>query len=399
MFKSLLIYGVSEGLAKMAPFVSSMFLAALLSAEAFGFLGIILIISELLFVVISINLQVILRITYFQSDMHAISRRCSSHLVASTVIFVAAIPTVWLILRINVILCILFVSYAWLRTVSSFYLTILQCRKKSFSYSVANILYVSCLAFLSVLIVWVYDDYLCWIVAAFMASLFQFLWLNFQVFRQEKLLSITFCSVKEFIKSVTLGVLFMPQALGWWLKVAGDRFAISKWYSGDVLGEYTLAFQYANVALTITAVLNLVAIPDINELLQRKNNSDLKWVIGKNILIATIGMLMLLLAGGIVLDVYFAGKYPNSKFYFIVLCVSMFPQVLLLLVINIEYYVNGATFVAKLVLVAFLAQFLINYYVVAPNFGVEEVVLAGGIINVVCLYLVLRKIRHILWSN
>jgi O-antigen/teichoic acid export membrane protein len=396
MILNIIKYGISEGLAKIAPFLTTLYVAKFLSPEVFGKYSLILVMFEISFIIISFNIQATTRIDYFKEDSDSFNSIKQNHFILSVFIALLGLFAIFFVEEKDRIIVAVLLLSALMRTGSVFILAIFQCSKRVNAYIVTNVLFVTILSGLTYTLVNMGASFYSWLYAMFFASAIQLvLAMRLYGFKQ--------CTVyfPQAIRLDTLkimfipAVLFMPQAIGWWLKSGADRIIISEYLGDTILGEYALAFQFSSLLLVLVTIINLAFVPELNRLLKAKDKLRVREILRYASLFVILSCLLVGVFGYAGIVVFYAVDYKLSLTFFYFLIIAMLPQALMLLNINILYYNGNGKFVAKLILLSFLGQTLANLIII-QYYNVTGMILCSLVINLFVLKLVINKKNKIL---
>ncbi|WP_417360024.1 MULTISPECIES: lipopolysaccharide biosynthesis protein [Gammaproteobacteria] len=382
MLNNILKYGFGELLSKLLPFFTILFVANRFSPSELGEYSLYIIYYEIFFILISYNIQATVRVDFFKKNILAVYSISRMHLTASLAvcIFIASFAFIFLGFPDNFFFPLLAVS-ALLRAFTSFVLAILQCEEKVSQYTFLNIIYIIPVSLGICLLVYMGGKAESWAYSALFASMIQFVVATQLVkFDWKPEVSIKKFREDEIIKHFIFASSFFPQAIGWWLKLAGDRYLISKFIGLEILGQFTLAAQIASPILIAARVLNLATIPRINACYSKgkweQSSKYLKMLSGTSFIV----ILLVYLVGCFMLKDIYGGKYTQAGNYFPLICISYIPQTLLLLYVNPLYYFGLSRLVALSTLVSFSMQFVLGLFLVKP-FGVIGLIYLSLIIN------------------
>jgi len=394
MIANIIKYGLSEGVAKIAPFLTTLYVAKFLSPELFGKYSLIIVMFEITFILISFNIQATTRIDYFKESHITFCQIKQNHIAISLIFaFLGLVSIIFLSQEEQFVLLILIVS-ALLRTFSVFILAIFQCSKKVNAYIYSNIIFVFVLAISVFMFVNLGASFYSWLYAMLIASSVQFILVvklhGLIAIKKYLPSSITFESLKvTFIPAA----LFMPQAIGWWLKSGAERIIIANGIGNAALGVYSLALQFSSILFIYVTVLNLAIVPEINRLMQR---GDYKRTY--RYLLACIVLLLILACalpflGGFVIDKVYSSEYLLAKNYLLFLTIASVPQAIMMFYINILYFNKEGKFVATTILLSFSIQTLINFMLI-DYYAIQGLIVCSFIINTIALIFILKKINR-----
>lgn len=395
MLINILKYGFSEGVAKLAPFLTTLYVAKFLSPELFGKYSLVIVLFEIFFIIISFNIQATTRIDYFKEskvNFYCIKR---SHFSISLLLATVGVLSSFFFVKDEQLIIIVLIFSALLRTGSVFVLAIFQCSRKVNAYIYSNITFVVTLSVSILLFLEMGLSYFSWLYAMFLASLIQFI-LVLKLYGIESFISfrpkgVTLSSLKY---TLIPAALFMPQAIGWWLKSGAERLIISSELGNASLGIYSLAMQFVSIMFIYVTVVNLAIVPEINKLMEKNNYEKTNKYLLINVFLLICVALLIPLVGSQVISNFYSLEYLPVNNYILLLTLACIPQAIMMLYINVLYYNQAGRFVATLILLSFSIQTLINYFFI-NIYGILGLIICSGIVNTLALYLILIKVfRH-----
>ena len=394
MYKNILKYGVSEGLAKLVPFLTALYIANYLSPELYGKYSLVVVSFEIIFILVSINIQATTRIDFFKQEPDDFNRIKQNHLSLSAFVGFSLIVGALFLGGANGLLLSILVISALMRSVSCFLQAIFQCSKRVNSYIFCNLIFVFSFSGGVILFVNLGGNYYSWLYAMLCASAVQLL------------IALNMFGVAIFYKSFfprelnlqalkytfIPAILFMPQAVGWWLKSGADRAIISQQLGNAMLGNYSLAFQISSLILISAGIFNLAFVPELNKLIKTGERKKVSSLIIMGVTFFAGVTVFVTIAGQFILTNYFLADYGHVNDIFMLLCFSMLPQAIMLLLINILYYRGSGLFVGNLIFFSFLFQVMLNYFFVSV-YGIVGLIINSFIINCLTLLLVQHKVK------
>jgi O-antigen/teichoic acid export membrane protein len=395
MLLNILKYGLSEGLAKLAPFLTTLYVAQFLEPELFGKYSLIVVMFEITFIIISFNIQATTRIDYFKESKTNFVILKQNHLIISCIFAGMGILSLFFLEREDQIIVSILTLSALLRTSTVFILAIFQCSRKVNAYIYSNITFVFVLS-LSIFVFLNFGaSYHSWLFAMLIASLVQFLLvLKLHSFKEVKIYwpkAITYNSLKlAFIPAA----LFMPQAIGWWLKSGAERMIISDALGNSVLGVYSLALQFVSILFIYITVVNLAIVPEINKLMKSNNFKKMHRYLLINVAFLTFVSLLLPIISKEVIISFYPVSYLLASDYILLLTLASIPQAIMMLYINVLYFNNEGRYVAIVILLSFAIQTLINFNFISV-YDIKGVIACSGLVGAIALYLILAKVYRL----
>lgn len=390
MLINILKFAISEGLAKLAPFLTTLYVAKLLTPDLFGRYTLIVVAFEILFILISFNIQATTRIDFFKEEPPTFKKTKQSHFQLSLIIAcIACVSLLFFQGTDRVVLLVLLLS-ALLRTYSVFILAVFQCCQKVNYYVVVNVTFVCLLSFFTLLFLELGASYFSWAYAILGASTLQLLLaVKLYGFHRFRSLLCTSFDLNALKITIVPAALFMPQAIGWWLKNGAERFLIEKYLGAEVLGNYALTFQLSSLQIIGVTTLNLAIVPLVNKRLKEKNYQYVVALLAKISIVILVGVVVayFLISWGI--PFMYGSKYQLARELVPLFCLSNLFQALMLLYINVLYYENDGAYVAKVIFTAFFLQFAIALFLLSfAGGGVKAVLICSAFFNVAVCFLI-----------
>lgn len=394
MYKNILLYGLAEGLTRLTPFVSTLLLAAYLPAEEFGSISLLIVSYEIIFILISNNIQATTKIDFFKLETEQLFNLKKSHLINSLIITIPVAILMYLLFGISAFFSALLVIFALFRTYIIYILTMLQCNKKIFDYISIVVIYV--IVFLFALWSTLPYGISSLIIALGSAYTAQLIFIYFK-YASHNFILLKCGVVKLSCMSVALnsGLLFMPQAIGWWMKIGVDRFLVNRFYGVESLASFSLAFQFSALLLMGVIALNLAMVPELNTHLLNRNIQKAKQVLKLGCGVIILGSILVLGIGIFLIDHYYISKYQIAGVFFPLFLLSIIPQCFVLILTNVLYFTDHKVFVATSVLLVSVLQSLFNYIFI-HKIGLNGLIYSALLFNSILLFVINLKAQKIL---
>lgn len=396
MFKKILFFGLSEALVKLMPVLTTFILASLVSPEQIGFIALVVILLEIVFILISNNIQATTRIDFFKLSFPQFILETNRKLTYSTLIYLVILIFVSYPIYIQYPQYSLLVFIPLMRVYTQLMLSYCQCSKNTSEYCTIQFFFIIPFSFFFFLS---YDDgVIGWSNSYFFASLVQLL-CALTIARKRKItlfLLLKTDSWKDIYLTFLFGFTFMPQALGWWMKSALERYIISIYYGLTILGVYSFAYQFSSALTLLMTAINLTIVPEINERIKSGNSSRFREI--NNIYIYSSAFLAISTAVICILGVCITEwYYPNYSVgvpYIYYALLSVFFQSVAVMVMNELYFSNKGRFVSMLIIILSTAQSAFSY-VVAQYFSIDVLLIFSIVFNVILLAFTLMKLGEV----
>jgi O-antigen/teichoic acid export membrane protein len=395
MLFNFLRFGVAEGIVRLTPFITTIFLAAKLEPSEFAWLAIVLVTYEIFFIVSSNNIVALTRIYFFKKQLATLTAVIRSSFQNSLMISVTLSILLFCFTEISFQFSFFLCLCVILRNVSTVTLALLQCKGDVKAYSVLatvySVVFLSSLYCSIELFNFGRDS---WLYALILASFFQFCFALIYFLRY---LPNFFKIVKYKYSRVVfiLGLGFMPQAIGWWAKSGADRYLILGFYGELQLASYSLAYQFSAVLLIFVNVINLVFVPFLNKMLFDKEMDRVKGVIVKTKVFVILFSALLCVLGYFVVEYFYIEKFDNISFIFVATTLTLVPFSLVLIDMNILYYYSQQNYVAKIVLFSAIIQLFLAS-VLAQEFPLLIYISVSFVVNFIMMILITHRIKRYL---
>jgi O-antigen/teichoic acid export membrane protein len=387
-----IIYLLSEGLSKVIPFIAILIVAKYIDVESFGQLTLYYIILEILTIVIANNIRATARIDFFQSSKERYIETKSTHLTGSFIIFTTVLIigafTNFLEFKYLFLLSIT----GFMRAFSHFILSDLQCRKNAKLYGIYNIipLFLSSGLFL-IAILSGYSIY-SWFYTIFIGTFIQFIFVLGYIITNKLLNIENIFNYKDIFSEFKHGIIFMPQAIGFWVNSAVDRVLISSILGNLIVGHYMFAFQLSTPIIIFSTVVNLYLTPKLNRLLKENKIDKIKKILLYFSILTLVFTIVNFIAIEIVINYFYYEKYASSLEYVPFVVVAIFFQALYLIYMNIFYYIGQKKFISLLVLfLAFLK--IVGVYIGLNIFDMYGLLYANILINILIFIFIFTKMN------
>ncbi|MFA0430004.1 oligosaccharide flippase family protein [Vibrio sp. 10N.222.51.C5] len=395
MLKNVIRYGLSEGVAKLAPFLTSFYLATKFSPEHFGEYALLLVYFEIFYIIIANNIQAVTRVDYFKLSSEYFNKKVRLHLFNSIFTILLTFFFVLIVTNYSVIMLIAASFAVLLRVFSSFSLTVLQCQKLAKKYAAVNLSYIIPLSLGTVVLFSFTDDVLLWVYVLLLSSIIQYTisckYVSSPLFKVDVSNDSTITNATVLIA----GAMFMPQAVGWWLRTGAERVLVEDKLSSTILGNYALSAQLASILVVTVGVINLAVVPHINEKMKASAIQDVKFITRKvSFFILSVSFLLMPLAYFLIYCFY-SEKYEFASDYVVYSIICLIPQSLMMVYVNILYFSNKALFVAITILIGYtLYAVVLNFYLV--DYGMMFLFSLQFLVNIIMLLAVLYKVNLVL---
>jgi O-antigen/teichoic acid export membrane protein len=368
--KNIIIYGLSNGLKSLVPFVMLPILTFYISAEGVGLLS--LIETSILFVspFILLNLEAGVGVEFFKTDRKNLAQFISNGILLSlvafgivSVIFLGANQWLENHLEIPKQMILLLPIFVLLRLVPSLVLVLFQAQQKAFSYLIFSLFQtVIDFSLSAIFIIILKHGYLGRLegtyIAFFMATIiglvviYRMGYFHFSI------------SKKQIQNILKFGIPLIPHAIGGTIIAMSDRYFISYFEGNAEVGYYTIAYQVGALLLLFSRSVNQAWSPMLYDLLGKKNYSQIDRF--TSILFVTfIGFgLIVYLTSPLIFGHLVDQSFISAQTYFPLLLLGFLFQSLYFLFTNFLFYSKRTDILAVLTFSGALLNLVLNYILI-----------------------------------
>jgi len=398
--QDIVIYGVSNGLRALVPFLMLPILTAYLSTESFGILSLIEVSILFLFPLVSLNVYAAINVEYFHLSKEKLASYISNAILLSFIAFVLFLVLSLLFSRqieqyvhIPSGIIVLLPIFAFLRLLPQVLLGLMQVEQKAkyyVSFTAVQILIDFSLSYM--LIVFYNSGYIGRLegiyVSAFLMSGFALYYLYKQGF-------LHFFTFRYTRKILDFSLPLVPHILGGVIIAMSDRYFIVYYDNHETLAYYTVAYQIAALMLLFGTSINQAWSPFLFRLLKEENrlNETVKYTAILMGLFLILGVSIYLLKDMAFL-LFVDEKFYEAKKYFAWLLIGFIFQSLYFLVTNFIFFKKRTKILAKVTFSGALLNLILNYFFI-QKFGVIGVAYATALTWAIFFLVVLVMVVNI----
>ncbi len=407
MFKKLgsniIIYGLTNGLKSLVPFIMLPILTRYLSVKDYGILSLIEVTILFLFPFISLNINSAINVEYFHLGKKRLSLYITNAFLLSLLsgvvfffLFFTVRKDIANFLNLDETIIIWLPIFALLRVVSSVVSGIYQVSNKPLEFAIYTIFQtIIDFIFSYIFVVWYHYGYIGRLtgvyISFFLASIYGIVILyknNYIVFRFILLFS---------KKILTYGAPLIPHVVGGVILALSDRYFISYFIGNEAVGLYSVAYQISSIMLLLSISVNQAWVPFFYRLLTdfKENKAVIFRYIRLLMIFYTICGLILYILSPFLYDLFIDQKFHNSKLYFPVLLVGLVFQSYYYLYTNFLFFYKKTTVLAKITFFASLVNLVLNFINI-NIFGVIGVAYATLITYILYFLLIYIYVRNTL---
>lgn len=381
---NVIIYGGTNGIKSLVPFLMLPILTIHLSVEDFGTLSLVEVCILFLVPFVSLNIPSSINVEYFKLEKKELSKYITNALLLSFISFVFISFLFFIfsnqianILKINNMLILWLPFFALLRVSTQVILGIFQVSGEPKKFALFSIFQTILDFGLSYLFVVFYTyGYIGRLEGVYIAFFIFSLIAIYILYKREFFPFPTFSYTKDIL---SFGIPLIPHVIGGTIMAMSDRFFVSYFYDNEYVGYYTASYQVSALMLLIGMSVNQAWVPLFFKML--KDKIETKKIV-KLILIISLfflfSMFFIMLLRDFIFDVLVDEKFFIAKEYFYWLLIGFFFQSLYFLTTNFLFYFKKTKLLASITFLGAAINIILNY-VFIKYFGVIGVAYATAI--------------------
>jgi len=366
--QDIIIYGVTNALRSLVPFLMLPILTAYLSTDDFGVLSLIEVSILLLFPLVSLNVYTGVNVEYF----HLTKGQLGSYITNALLLAFASL-SVWLVmallftdslmswLHLSSGLIVLLPIFAFLRLFPQLLLGILQVEQKAKHYLTVTLVQTLIDFALSYVLVVVYlKGYIGRLEGMYVSILVLCLFTLYYLYKEDLLASPTLRYSKQILD---FSLPLIPHVLGGVIIAMSDRYFISYYAGNESLALYTVAYQVSALMLLFGTSINQAWNPFLFRLLKKENQVkvSVKYSLGLLLLFLGVGTLLYVMKS-LLFFIFVDADYYGAKVYFPWLLLGFMFQSFYFLVTNYLFFKKHTKVLASITALGAVLNLILNYY-------------------------------------
>lgn len=382
--KNIIIYGLSNGLKSLVPFVMLPILTTHISAEGVGLLS--LVETSILFLtpIIFLNLEAGIGVEYFKLDTKNLAKYISNGVLLSFGIFLIS-QAIFFISQDLIsqtfglpgYLVLLLPIFVILRLIPTILLVIFQAKQKSVNYlfySLSQTVFDFTLSALFI-IYWklgyqgrLQGTYIAFFIASIIGIIYIYKlgYIDFSI------------SSKSIQRIIRFGVPLIPHAIGGTIIAMSDRYFVSIFSGNSEVGLYTVAYQIGALMLLFSLSVNQAWSPMLYDLLNKKDlKSVQKFTSILFILFLVIGVIVYF-STNLIFELLIDPSFYSAKTYVPFLLLGFIFQSIYFLFANFIFYSKKTQVLASITFSGAILNLILNYFFI-KSYGVIGVAYSTAI--------------------
>jgi O-antigen/teichoic acid export membrane protein len=368
--KNILIYGTSNVLKSLVPFVMLPILTHYLSAEGVGTLSLIETSLLLISPIALMGLDTAIGIDFFQKSKDQLANYIGNGLLVSVLISLLMGILFWIFkfpienaFEITGSLLLLLPLFAFLRIVPTAVLVLFQSQQKPISYLTFSVgQTVIDFALSALLVILLRYGYVGRIVGVYGAFLIATLIGLFYLFRN-KFIDLTFSKTQ--IKSViNFGLPLIPHAIGGTIIAMSDRYFISFFENNAQVGIYTVAYQLGAIMLLVSMSVNQAWTPMAFSMMKERHYSQVRKLSALILILFVAVILGIYLTRNFIFNLLIADSFNQAQSYIPLLLLGFFFQSCYFIVVKYLFYYKKTRVLASITFSGALVNLVLNYWLI-----------------------------------
>ncbi len=368
--KSIIIYGLSNGIKSLVPFVMIPILTSYISPEGVGLLS--LLETSILFITpfILLNIEAGVGVEYFNLKKPDLAQYLSNGLLISFVSFcIISLLFLFLggwiseLLGAPQSLVLLLPIFVLLRLVPTLVLVIFQAQQKSVSYLFFSLFQTIFDFALSALFIMVLSRgyigrlegiYLSFFITTLMGLivLYKIGYYNFDI------------SKKVISKILRFGTPLIPHAIGGTIIAMSDRYFIAIFEGNAEVGYYTVAYQIGALMLLFSRSVNQAWSPMLYSLLTKKDYASVEKFTGILFVVFLVVGAGIYLLQDFIFGLFVAPSFLPAKQYITLLLLGFVFQSLYFLFTNFIFYSKRTGVLATITFSGAVLNLVLNFILI-----------------------------------
>jgi len=366
---NILIYGGTNAIRSLVPFLMLPVLTTYLSVSDYGVLSLIEVSILFLAPFITLNINSAINVEYFQLSTinlkYYISNAlilslCSMFLILILLIFFKEIISESLNLSIDLVLWL--PIFAFLRVISSVVLGLYQVSGQPTKFAIFSIFQTIIDFLLSYVLVVFYTLGYIGRLEGIYGALFISSMVGLYILYKMNYLSHVI-SLKYSKAILAYGIPLIPHVLGGVVLAMSDRYFISYFFGNEEVGYYTVAYQISGLMLLVAVSVNQAWTPILFRFLQNfeKNKYSIYKYSALLFILFLLSGIIIYLLSDFIFYLLVDEKFFQAKIYFPFLLIGFMFQSFYYLFTNYLFYEKKTVLLAKLTFFSAIINLILNY--------------------------------------
>lgn len=395
-----LIYGFTNGVKSLVPFLMLPILTMYLSVGDYGVLSLIEVTILFLVPIVSLNISGAINVEYFQLDRSILNQFITNGLMLSLFSFVLVFVCMGIfndqissILAVNHSLILWLPVFALFRVSTQVLLGVYQVSQQPKQFALFSIAQTLLDFSVSYILVVSFQNGYMGRVEGVNITFFVFSLIALGLLLKNGLLSKL--SLKHTRSILRFGLPLVPHAISGTVMAMSDRYFISHFVGKEEVGLYTVAYQLSAILILVSVSINQAWTPILYSLLKSKDKMHIiiKYSLALSLLFIAVGLLIYVLKD-LLFNLLVDDKFHQAKEYFSWLLLGGVFQSLYFLSTNFLFYEKRTVYLAKITVYCAVLNLILNYILI-NEFGTIGVAYATAITWVIyCLIVTITNVIY-----
>jgi len=366
--QNIIIYGFTNVIRSLVPFMMLPILTAYLTPEEFGMLSLIEVSILLLFPFVSLNVYAAINVEYFHLKKEELSFFITNAISLSLLSFVLFLCIVILFseqiefyVNLSITIIVLLPVFAVLRLLPQVVLGLLQVEQKAKFYFIFTLFQALIDFALSYSLIVIYKNgYVGRLEGIYVSAFFMSGYAFHYLYKHDFLSSFTFKYTRRILD---FSLPLIPHILGGVIIAMSDRYFIVYYAGNEMLAYYTVAYQLSALMLLFSISINQAWSPFLFRLLKESNkfNDTVKYTGLLMIAFLILGSVIYVVRD-IVFMLFVDEKFYVAKEYFLWLLIGFIFQSLYFLVTNFIFFKKRTKILARITFLGAILNLILNYF-------------------------------------
>lgn len=401
---NILIYGGTNAIKSLVPFLMLPILTAYISPKEYGDLSLIETTILFLLSFVMLNINGAINVEYFRKDnkseyksyvLNALLLSFFSFLVLSTILFILQ-EQIANFINIDVKWVRLLTLFTFLRVLSSVVLVIFQASqqvKKYAYFSISQTIIDFALSYYFVVILgYGIDGRLLGVYIAF----FIFSLIALYILKKMNYFkaNVTLKYTKDIL---AFGLPLIPHSIGGIVLAMSDRYFISYFEGNSAVGLYSVAYQVSALLLLISMSVNQAWSPMFFKLMKNQEYYKINKIIILLLILFSMATIIVYFVSPIIYSYFIDKKFYASKVYLIFLLAGFTFQSFYFLFTNYLFYYKKTSLLATITITGAIVNIILNYLFIKSygSIGVAYATAITWFIYFVAVFVISTKIKGV----
>lgn len=412
LFKSSLIYAVSDGVNKAIPFFILPVLSYYLLPSDYGIVANFGVLSSIISILIGVGVAAAISVNYYKFTKEELSKYIFNALLiillAAIIVLVAVTvfnQIIFLYVKVPFQYQLLVVVMALATVITSINLSLWRLEEKPIKFGIYTISQTAVNISISLLLIIVYK--LGWVgrVNGILISSVLFGGLSIFILYRRGYLQINF-NKRILTNILVFGLPLIPHSLSFWMRSGVDLIFITRFIGEKATGLYATGFVFGTLIAFMTGSFNNAFVPYMYKMLSVDDDTVLKnnkRKLVKMVYLGIVGLVILCIIftgiSNFILDNFFADKYAGSSKFIFWAILSQTFQGMYLFFVNYIFFSKKTKLLAVITFFCAGLQVILSYIMIQKigSIGAAYATVIVSFINFIAIAYYSNKVYRMPW--